>query len=150
MRPGWDGGARSSEGVVTADLNMARRAAADLGGRRILVVEDEVIVAFNLECELQDAGAVVVGPAYSLDEALTLIDDAEIAVLDINVNGEQVWPIAEKLRQRSIPFVFASANCSDPETVARYEGVPCFDKPVAIHLLVRTLAALGQERRSAA
>lgn len=63
-----------------------------LAGRRVLIVEDEVILAFNLECEVQDAGGEVVGPAYSVGEARQLISGGiAAAILDININGEQIW-----------------------------------------------------------
>ena len=120
-----------------------------LAGRRILIVEDEVIVAFNMECEIQDAGGEVVGPAYSVAEARTLLAKIDAAVLDININGEQIWSIAETLASRGVPFVFASANCLDPNGMpGGYSKVPCFDKPVSMTRLIATLADLTQ--RSAA
>lgn len=114
-----------------------------LAGRRILVVEDEVIVAFNMECEIEDAGGEVVGPAYSVAEARLLLQNLDAAVLDININGEQIWSIAESLSAARVPFVFASANCQDPNAVpGAYAGIPCFDKPVSMTRLLATLADL--------
>lgn len=77
-------------------------------GLRILLVEDEELVALALEDMLIDMGSKVVGPAYSLSEALTLIDSAEIdgAILDVNLGGERVYPVADILAARHIPFVF--------------------------------------------
>ena len=118
-----------------------------LAGRRVLIVEDEVIVAFNMECEVEDAGGTVLGPAYSVAEARLLLDSVDVAVLAININGEQIWSIAEALRMRRVPFVFASANCQDPNAIpAAYSLTPCFDKPVS---MTRLIAALSELTRPA-
>ena len=85
-----------------------------LQGRRVLVVEDEALIGMLLEDELLRAGAEVVGPAYSVTEALELIDQAaadgglSAAVLDINLEGETVSPVADRLAALSVPFVFAT------------------------------------------
>ncbi len=118
----------------------------DLSGRRVLVVEDEVLVATTIECELSVAGAEVVGPAYTLDEALTYAEAEEIhlAVLDINLLGRKVWPVAAALHQRRIPYVFASANALGEDAVPEpFAGAPRFDKPLPIGAVLRTLAQLA-------
>ena len=104
-------------GHVTGDFHTSQQTTGALSGKRVLIVEDEVIVAFNMECEIEDAGGIVVGPAYSVAEASLLVDSVDAAVLDININGEQIWTIAEALAARAIPFVFASANCQDPNAI---------------------------------
>lgn len=116
----------------------------DLTGRRVLVVEDEVIVAFSLECEIVDAGGEVVGPAYTLREAFELLaEPIDAAILDINISGEMVWPLAERLRAAGIPFLFASANSREPALAAAgFADVPRFDKPVVMSQLLNTLARL--------
>lgn len=120
------------------------RSPVDLSGRRILIVEDEVIVAFNMECEIIDAGGTVVGPAHTVGEALSLIDqNVDAAVLDINIAGELVWPVAERLAAVGIPLLLASANCHDSNAIApAFAHVPCFDKPVSMHRLLCALAEL--------
>ena len=120
------------------------RPPVDLAGRRILIVEDEVIVAFNMECEIIDAGGTVVGPAHTVSEALGLIDhDIDAAILDINIAGELVWPVAERLAAAGIPLLLASANCHDSNAVApAFADVPCFDKPVSMHRLLGALAEM--------
>jgi len=86
----------------------------DLQGRRVLVVEDEALIGMLLEDELLKAGADVVGPACSVKEALELIDQAvadgglSAAVLDINLEGEVVSPVADRLAALNVPFVFAT------------------------------------------
>jgi CheY-like chemotaxis protein len=113
-------------------------------GRRVLVVEDEIIVAYNLECEIADAGGIPVGPAYSLDEALEqLSQPIDAAVLDINLGAQKVWPLAEELQRRGVPFLFASANCGDPShAVQRFIGSRCLDKPVSTRTLISALELL--------
>ena len=79
-----------------------------LAGRRILVVEDEAMIALLIEDVLSDLGTTVVGPVARVDEALALARSAEIdlAALDLNLGGDPVYPVAEALAARSIPFVF--------------------------------------------
>lgn len=85
-------------------------AVVDLTGRRVLVVEDEMLIALMVEETLHDLGCVVVGPASRLDEALQLADAGALdgAVLDVTIRGGQVYPVAERLLARSVPFVLAS------------------------------------------
>lgn len=79
-------------------------------GVRVLVVEDEAIVAMLIEDILLDLGCVVLGPAASVDAALRLLEEApaDAAVLDINLSGEMVFPVADELERRSIPFIFST------------------------------------------
>lgn len=84
--------------------------AAGLEGRRILVVEDEMLIAVSIEETLQGLGCVVVGPVGKLDAALRLAGDEALdaAVLDVAVRGGHVYPVAERLLARGVPFVLAS------------------------------------------
>lgn len=82
-----------------------------LSGRRVLVVEDESLVAMLLETILEDMGCSPVGPAATVDEGLALATDGEqldAALLDVNVAGRQVFPVAEALKSRGVPFVFST------------------------------------------
>lgn len=84
-----------------------------LDGRRILVVEDEWIISEYLREELVGRGAILLGPVASVQQALELLEAEprpDIAVLDVRLRGELVFPVARELRQRGIPFVFASAG----------------------------------------
>jgi len=81
----------------------------NLRGARVLIVEDAVLLALELETGLAEAGAVIIGPAYELEEALALLDQQiDAAVLDANLNGRSVTPVAEALAARGTPFVFAT------------------------------------------
>jgi two-component sensor histidine kinase len=78
-------------------------------GRRILIVEDAVLLALELEAGLTEAGAKVVGVAADVEEALRLAETPfDVAVLDANLNGVPVTPVAEALRRMSRPFIFAT------------------------------------------
>ena len=116
----------------------------DLAGRRVLVVEDEILVATTIECEVQGAGAEVVGPAYTLSEALELANEPiDIAVLDINLGAAKVWPVCEALDNRGVPYVFSSANAFGEHAVPPpFAAAPRFDKPVRMAAMLRTLAEL--------
>jgi PAS domain S-box-containing protein len=84
-------------------------APVNLAGARVLIVEDAALLAMELESGLSEAGAVVVGPAYELAEALALLDQhLDAAVLDANLNGLSVGPVADILAERGVPFVFAT------------------------------------------
>ncbi|MCC7347440.1 MAG: response regulator [Variibacter sp.] len=78
--------------------------------RRILVVEDEVLIGMLLEDMLQDLGYEIVATASRVDEAARIARDvdADAAILDVNLNGQEVYPVAEILAGRGIPFVFAT------------------------------------------
>ena len=88
---------------------IAASGGGNLRGARVLIVEDAVLLALELETGLTDAGATVVGPAYELSEAFALLDGPiDAAVLDADLNGQSVAPLAERLRERRIPFLFAT------------------------------------------
>ena len=88
---------------------------SELSGLRLLLVEDESHVAMLVEDMLADMGCHVVASAARVSEALRMIEamDIDAAVLDVNVAGEKVFPVAEKLRDRKIPFVFATGYGTD-------------------------------------
>lgn len=84
-----------------------------LSSRRILIVEDESLVAMLLETILEDMGCVTVGPISNIEDALTLLSGDEAgtldgALLDVNVAGREVFPVADVLKARGVPFVFST------------------------------------------
>jgi CheY-like chemotaxis protein len=105
------------------------------------VVEDEVIVAMQLEDLLNDMGCAVVGPACRIEEALELAgaETLDAAVLDVNLNGRSVCPVAERLVGRGVPVVYATgygkAGCRD------LPAGPVLQKPYLPSDLVAALAA---------
>jgi CheY-like chemotaxis protein len=108
---------------------------------RILVVEDEYILAMDLQNFLEDNGAVVVGPAPSVGQAMALIRSGmpiEAAIVDVNLGGEMAFPVADALTERRIPFVFASGYADDT-LQERYPDARTCKKPYGLHEIARTL-----------
>lgn len=108
----------------------------------VLIVEDEFLIAMNLEMMLEQNGYMVVGPAGSIDAALRLLEDErpDVAVLDVNLRGQLVLPVAERLLSLHIPFVLASAYSSpDFEGSEALEDVENVRKPINERRLVEAL-----------
>jgi CheY-like chemotaxis protein len=117
-----------------------------LAGARVLVVEDEVIVSMLIEDILLDAGATVVGPAARVAQALALVDGTDdgpldAALLDVNLLNETTAPVAAALRERGVPFVFATGYGASGLPPG-FEGAPVLQKPFQEHDLRAALAAL--------
>ena len=111
-------------------------------GMRVLVVEDESLVALQLEDMLLDLGCLVVGPAMRLRAAGELLDSGvgiDCAVLDVNVCGEMVYPIAERLAEMGIPFIFATGYGRDGVD-RRWTSVPILQKPYTSDEIGESLA----------
>jgi CheY-like chemotaxis protein len=107
------------------------------------VVEDEMIVAWLLEDMLADLGCAVVGPAVSVNQALAVIDAEAIdaAVLDVNLNGQVSYPIADVLAARGVPFVFSTGYAKD-RLLDSYRTFPVMQKPFHQSELENMLAQL--------
>lgn len=119
-----------------------------MSGRRVLVVEDESLVAMLLETMLEDMGCVPVGPAATIDEALKLVDQEtfDAALLDVNVAGQQVFPVARALEARGIPLVF-STGYGEGGLPEAWRGRPTVQKPFTEAIIRDALmAALGVKR----
>ena len=117
-----------------------------LAGKRVLVVEDEAMVAAMIEDMLLDLDAVVVGPAPSIAVALDLAarEALDCAVLDINVRGERIEPVADLLRSRGVPVVFASGYGQSGRP-GEHVG-PVLEKPFRSDALAAALArVLGEQ-----
>jgi len=107
---------------------------------RILLVEDEAVIAIMIEDMLTDLGCEVVGPAASVAEASRLAQTEPLAgaFLDVNLGGASIYPVADLLAARQIPFVFVSgygAGGIDP----RFVGRPVLSKPILDADLERAL-----------
>lgn len=117
---------------------------SSLHGRRLLVVEDEYFIAEDIRVILERHGATVVGPVGELAEARALLacgERIDAAVLDINLHGETVFPLAEELRARGVPFVFATGY-SDAAIPSSYGDVARWEKPYDYDDLVAALPML--------
>jgi CheY-like chemotaxis protein len=116
---------------------------AKLAGLRVLVVEDEMMVSMLIEDMLSDLGCVVVGPAARLDEAMELARTQEIdcAVLDVNLGGQPIFPLADQLRELGRPFAFATGY-GDAGIRDEDRGTPVLQKPFREGDLARVLGEL--------
>jgi two-component SAPR family response regulator len=109
-------------------------------GKRILIMEDEFFLALCVGQVLEEQGCAVIGPATSVQEGLDLVEKAKVdgAILDINLNGEMVYPVAKELMDRNIPFVFTTGY-RPLDLPSFYYGIPRLEKPVEAGLFIRTL-----------
>ena len=117
-------------------------AACDLAGRRVLVIEDESMVMMLLQDMLEDIGCVVVGSASRIADATEKARSLafDVAILDVNLNGERTFPIGAMLAERGVGFVFATGygTASLPPGLA---GTPVLQKPFQQEDLERALRA---------
>ena len=114
-----------------------------LQGVRVLVVEDEYLVAILIEEILESAGCTVMGPIPRLREALDAVDhdDYDAAVLDVNLAGERINPVADALSERNVPFLFVTgygANALPSEYAER----PHICKPFRMAELIGALSSV--------
>ena len=122
---------------------------AELRGLRILVVEDEFLVALELESMLQELGGDVIGPLGSLDQAVAIAREEalDLALLDVNVGGRLITPVADALAARGIPFAFCTgydaAGLPD-----RHAAAPILTKPCQLRELRSTLLSSVRSRTS--
>jgi CheY-like chemotaxis protein len=120
---------------------------SELQGRGVLVVEDNPILATTFEDILVKSGAGVIGPAMTLDAAERLAEDETLsaALLDIWLNGREVWPVARLLERKAVPFVFCTgyySECLPPEWRCR----PVLVKPIGLQTIIDTVANLFECR----
>ena len=120
-----------------------------LSGRRILVVEDEMMVLMVIEAMLADIGCESVTAAATVDQALALIDAKvfDAAMLDVNLNGSTSYPVADALAARGIPFIFASGY-NGHGMKKGYSDRPLLSKPFQLNDLIRVFTRLFSERSS--
>lgn len=123
-------------------------AEADLTGHlgvlkqvRVLIIEDEPFIAFDLVCAVEDAGGEPVGPAATVAQALDLVAASTIhaAILDVNLPDGHVGPVIEALHGKAV-MVVHTGLCLPPEIKARFPDVPVYVKPTPTSVLVQRLA----------
>jgi DNA-binding response OmpR family regulator len=123
-------------------MNAEPGANAALGQRRILIVEDELLLAMELSRLLKQEGFMVIGPAKNVAQAMTLLDSQtpEAVILDINLGGEKSTPVAVELRARGIPFIVASGYGEKRADEPALQDAMWFNKPIRDDRLLRVLA----------
>ena len=123
------------------------RTTTDLRGRSVLIAEDQFLIADEMCLAIERLGGRVIGPVASVAAALRLISEAlpDMAVLDVDLNGERVYPVADALRAAGVPFVFTTGfdvSTMDP----RFREALRLEKPIRMGTLARTLERLGGDR----
>ena len=112
-----------------------------LAGRRILVVEDNLLIALTMARLFRTKGAEIIGPVGSVKDALALVNNYKRfdgAVLDVNLRGAAAYAIVDVLRGKSVPTVFVTGY--DKASIdPRYADVPCLQKPVTVERLIGAL-----------
>lgn len=106
-----------------------------LQGCRVLLVEDDFLIADDFARRLEAVGAEVIGPAATLPAALALYESSErldVIILDINLRGTNVFPLAEQLLADGVPFLFCTGYGDEPIRNG-LAGVPRFEKPISHH-----------------
>jgi CheY-like chemotaxis protein len=128
------------------DVQLPTHTDPRLQGLRVIVVEDETLVAILLEDMLAELGCEVLWTAHRIPRALDLVAQStpDAAVLDVNIAGDEVYPVAQALAQRSIPFVFATGYGARGLTES-WRDRPIVQKPFQVEHLSRSLlTAIGQ------
>lgn len=115
--------------------------AGAIAGLKVLIVEDSLLLAMELEAGLEDSGVEVVGCAAELGEALSMLEQTfDAAVLDADLNGQSVAPVAEVLRKEGRPFVFATGY-ADKAAPMGFDA-PIVRKPYNVHQIAKALASV--------
>lgn len=119
----------------------------DLAGRRILVVEDEVILAMEIVAEIEDNNGVVLGPVATLDAGIAALQEQrpDACIVNINLGREKVYNLADLLIDEDVPFVFAS---SEPRAAIpdRFNDIPLHTKPINMVEAAAALMRIGVQQ----
>jgi CheY-like chemotaxis protein len=109
--------------------------------RSILIVEDEPLIAMMLEDFLDSLGHTVAATCDTVAEALARVVQGgfDVAIIDVNLNGEQVWPVADRLAAQGVPYVLATGGHIEPPP-ALHARVPVLSKPFTLDAIEPALA----------
>lgn len=114
-----------------------------MDGRRVLIVEDEPFIAFDLADAIESAGGAVVGPAMSVREALALVESGQVeaAILDVNLPDGDAGPVIAALAAKGILLLVHTGAGLTPELRSRYPGLRVFAKPTPPPVLAEIIAS---------
>jgi two-component SAPR family response regulator len=118
--------------------------ASTLQDRHIMVVEDNFLIAELLSCDLVEVGAFVIGPSPSVESAMAELDceaSIDVAILDVNLGADLVFPVADALARRRIPFIFVT-GFDDARIRRLYPRTPICKKPCEFGAMSRMLLAV--------
>jgi len=129
--------AQASDANRGRDLDPAMSTVA---GKRVFVVEDEVLLAISLEDDLREAGFFMLGPYTTLASALQAArsEEFDLALLDVNLHGQAVFPLADELIARNVPIVLLTGYGAG-DLPERFRVLPRLQKPYEPSLLTRQL-----------
>ena len=133
-----------NRGFSSADRNPPSGVQRPLDGCKILVVEDEYLIAEDVAAVLRQAGAEVIGPGASLPEGMRLAGNSETidaAVLNIDLGGVTVFPLADELLARGVRFMFLTGY-GDNQIPDQFAAIPCCRKPTGPACVINELMAL--------
>ena len=108
-----------------------------MGKRSILIVEDEPLIAMMLEDFLETLGHLVVGTCETVDEAIARVEEGgfDIAIIDVQLkDGQQVWPLADRLAQQGTPYIIATGGHVEPPP-EQHAGATILSKPYTIEAI---------------
>jgi DNA-binding response OmpR family regulator len=117
---------------------------ARLSGSRVLVVEDDFIIALDVQSSLEEAGAIVVGPAFTLSQALELArrENVSAATLDLRLGHESAASVAAVLEERHIPFIFCTGQPVGDPVRRAWPHTKVLSKPASGHEIVAAIAEI--------
>ena len=117
-----------------------------LAGLQVLLVEDEPIIALGLQSTLERAGAQAVSLAHTVAQAMTLMEQSsfDVAVLDFRLQKETSTPVAARLTELNVPYLFHTSAPGEPASF--HPGIPVMDKPTWPEQLIAAVAALAAKR----
>jgi CheY-like chemotaxis protein len=117
---------------------------------RVLLVEDEIMVAMLVQSLLEELGCEVLGPVGRVDRALEVVGRGgfDLAILDINVNGRDSYPVARALADRRVPFIF-STGYGETAGSREFEGCPTLQKPYRLEDLRAAVEQVAGDRNTA-
>jgi CheY-like chemotaxis protein len=109
----------------------------------ILIVEDEALVALDLSMILEERGASVAGTCGTVEEAFAAVEDKiDAAILDVDLHGRLVFPVADRLKANGTPFVFHTGRYDTASLRERYGDVIVLEKPAGDEKIVTALASM--------
>lgn len=121
-------------------------------GLEILIVEDEVMLAHDLAFAMEDAGAEVIGPAYTLDQARGTVAEAgfqaDAAILDVDLGGRDVFPVARALVELGIPFLFHTGHGDRVHLMSMFpEAMVCMKPTLDSELIAQLQELVARAKR---